>query len=85
MRTATPHDCRFQNDVDAVRAADGKVLRVTRPGYGEGDAHASEAEAATLEVDHEIPNDTNLAGLERWIRFALPGFLGVPGLVQSDE
>ena len=70
-------DCRFQNEADAVRAAGGKVLRITRPGCGGSDSHASEAEAATIEVDYEVTNDDTIDVLRKRLAFALPGLIGV--------
>lgn len=64
-------DVRFQNEADAIRAAGGKVLRVTRPGCGTSDSHASEAEAATMDVDLEIPNDGTLDDLKKALALAL--------------
>lgn len=44
-------DCRFRNEVEAIRAAGGKVVRVVRPGAGLSGAaglHPSEREMAEL-------------------------------------
>ena len=52
-------DCRFPNEVEAVRAAGGWIIRVVRNGAGQGAAgHSSEAQA--FEVDSTIYNDGSI-------------------------
>jgi hypothetical protein len=56
-------DCRFPNEVAAVRKAGGRVVRIVRPGAGlDGDAaaHASEAHVDALDVDLDLPNNGEL-------------------------
>lgn len=52
-------DVRFSNEAAAIRAAGGKVVRITRPGaglQGAAGAHASEAGIPDELVDLELPN-----------------------------
>lgn len=62
-------DVRYLNEIRAVKAAGGKVIRVVRPGAGlQGGAgqHSSETEQAGLpdsEFDATIPNDETLDAL----------------------
>jgi hypothetical protein len=63
-------DVRFRNEIEAVKGAGGRVIRVTRPGAGlQGSAgsHASETEQASIpnsEFDDVIVNDGTLDGLK---------------------
>lgn len=50
-------DLRFPNELDAVRELNGYIIRVTRPGYGSPDAHASEAHYKDFTVDVDLIND----------------------------
>lgn len=47
-------DCRFLNEAKAVSEVGGHIVRIVRPGYGEGDGHASETEMDGIIVDHTI-------------------------------
>lgn len=56
-------DVRFSNEVVAIRAAGGKVVRIVRPGAGlQGAAsqHASETEQDACDVDLTMYNDKDL-------------------------
>ena len=53
-------DPRFPNEVDAIHAIGGKVVRVVRPGYRPVNGHISDTGIANLEVDLEISNDSDL-------------------------
>jgi hypothetical protein len=62
-------DCRFMNEIDAIRRAGGKTIRIVRPGAGLGGAagvHPSEKEMS------EVPDDAfdlvieNTGTLERF-------------------
>lgn len=62
-------DVRFRNEVEAIRAAGGTVLRVVRPGAGLGGdagAHASENELTDSDpfFDFRIVNDGTLVDFE---------------------
>ena len=65
-------DCRFQNEVDMVRALGGKVVKVIRPGLPEDayGAHVSEA-IDGLESDLVLTNDKTLedfyAEVRKWV------------------
>lgn len=50
-------DVRFPNEAEAILAHGGVVLRLSRPGTGEGDGHASEVPLHPMLVTHEICND----------------------------
>jgi hypothetical protein len=47
-------DVRFANEVEAVRNAGGKVVRIIRPNTEPVDNHVSESLTLTLPVDLEI-------------------------------
>lgn len=60
-------DCRFPNEVQAVRDRDGEVWRIERPGTGPINEHISES-ALPLDpdfYDRYIVNDGTLADLRR--------------------
>jgi hypothetical protein len=67
-------DCRFRNEMIAIRAAGGKVLRITRPGAGLSggrELHPSETEQASIpdsEFDHVIQNSGTLEDLRAAVR-----------------
>ncbi len=75
-RTVVP-DVRFQNELDAIRDAGGRMLRVERPGMvaltGAAAAHASEAGALTG-VSCTIVNDGTLDQLHARVLAALQGW-----------
>lgn len=50
-------DVRFDNEAEAIRKLGGKVIRLSRPGAGQGDDHASERPISDHLVDFEIAND----------------------------
>lgn len=50
-------DVRFDNEAEAIRKLGGKVIRLSRPGAGQGDEHASERPISDHLVDFEIAND----------------------------
>ncbi|WP_323162842.1 hypothetical protein [Stenotrophomonas maltophilia] len=50
-------DVRFPNEAEAIRQRGGVVIRVSRPGYGKGDSHASEAPLPGELVDFEVANN----------------------------
>lgn len=54
-------DVRYPNEVDAIHDMFGCVVRVSRPGYGPVNDHASEQE---VEYDHVIENNGTLKDLE---------------------
>jgi hypothetical protein len=66
-------DVRFKNEIAAIKAAGGKVIRIVRPGAGLGGAagiHVSEMEQASIpdsEFDHVIQNTGTLEELRRAI------------------
>lgn len=62
-------DVRFKNEIAAIKAAGGKVVRIVRPGAGLGGSaglHPSEVEQASIpdsEFDYVIQNDGTLEEL----------------------
>ena len=80
-------DVRFRNELDAVRAAGGKVFRIVRPGSGlsgEAALHASEREQAEIpdeDFDEVIQNVGTLDDLRAAITRAAMrhGALGTAG------
>lgn len=56
-------DVRFDNEAEAIRKLGGKVIRLSRPGAGQGDDHASERPISDHLVDFEIANDGTVAQL----------------------
>lgn len=66
-------DVRFRNEVDAIRAAGGKVWRVSREGAGlQGDAakHQSETDLDTIPRDlfaHHVSNNRTLESLYSFV------------------
>lgn len=76
-------DVRYLNEIRAVRASGGKVIRVTRPGAGlTGGAaqHSSETEQAGLadsEFDAVIHNDESLEALQSRVHHLTVNVLGV--------
>lgn len=64
-------DCRFQNEIDAIRARGGVVWRVDRPGVGPANGHVSEHEWTTIEPDAVIVNDGTIRDLRERMREAM--------------
>lgn len=70
-------DVRFRNELAAIRAAGGKVIRVSRPGAGLGGVHgvhSSETEQASIsdqEFDYVIQNTGTLEDLRTEVRRCL--------------
>lgn len=62
--TALIADVRFPNEVDAIRARGGVIVRINRDLPYPQDGHASESAIASLNVDHEIDNCGTLRDLE---------------------
>ena len=65
-RPTVVSDVRFNNEAQAIRAAGGVIVRITRPGAGlVGDvaAHDSEQGVSDYLVDFDIPNNGSRAEL----------------------
>lgn len=60
----TMTDVRFPNEADAIRANNGMVWWVSRPGVGPANDHASENSLADYDFDLVICNDGTLEELE---------------------
>lgn len=56
-------DARFSNEIAAIRAAGGIIVRVDRPGLPDHDRHVSENEWRVSGCDALIENDTTLSVL----------------------
>lgn len=74
-------DVRFKNEIDAIKKANGKVIRVVRPGTKPEtvDMHPSEQEALSIrdyEFDFVIDNSGDLYLLELRAKEALSFFSG---------
>lgn len=73
-------DVRFANELEAIRAAGGFLVRVTRPGSGLGGAaglHASEREQAAIPdsaFDAVLSNDGTIDDLAHKVEEALTSF-----------
>jgi hypothetical protein len=50
-------DCRFVNEADAIRSRGGKMIRITRPGVGPINDHASETSLDNYDFDIYLEND----------------------------
>jgi cytidylate kinase len=70
-------DVRFQNEVDAVRAAGGTVIRIEREGTGPVNEHVSDKGISDLKVDAVIRNNWDKEDLafyvESYYRILLAG------------
>lgn len=51
-------DCRFLNEADAIRNRGGKVIRITRPGIGPANSHASETSLDHYDFDAVVLNNS---------------------------
>ncbi len=61
-------DCRFTNEAEAIKAAGGWVIKVTRPSLGASrDQHASETNVDLVKEDYTIVNDGTLVDLARCV------------------
>jgi hypothetical protein len=74
-------DVRFENEVDAIKTAGGKLIRITRPNAGlSGSAgqHRSETEQTSIpdsEFDGVIVNGGTLTGLELAVTYEIEQWL----------
>jgi hypothetical protein len=59
-------DVRFDNEVECVHRMGGIVVRITRPGVGPVNAHASDA-VDGLPVDYTIDNNGSVEGLHKML------------------
>lgn len=58
-------DVRFTNEEKAVHEAGGRVFRITRPGVGAANKHASELQIDALTIDGVIPNPNGIDLFQR--------------------
>lgn len=56
-------DCRFLNEIEAIRNRGGQIWRVSRLGHGPANGHVSEREWTTEEPDHFVRNDGTIDDL----------------------
>jgi hypothetical protein len=61
-------DTRFPNEAQAIKDADGIIIRVTRPGIGPVNDHPSETGLNQWNFDYEIQNDSSLNELINSVR-----------------
>jgi hypothetical protein len=71
-------DCRFPNEALRVKALNGLIIHIVRPGF-EGDGHTSETPLPDNLVDVTIPNDGSIEQL----RWRLESQLELWGLIQA--
>lgn len=65
-------DCRFPNEADAIKAAGGYLIRVTRPGFDPApDAHESETALDHYPHDVYLDNDSTLECFQRRVQAAV--------------
>lgn len=57
-------DVRFPNEVEAIKAMGGALIRVVRPALVAGDTHISENHITSLKADRQIMNAGDLSRLE---------------------
>lgn len=61
-------DCRFENEVEAIKLRGGVVIGVTRPSVESAGSHASEAMASSAgDGDWSLLNDGSLDKLRTWV------------------
>lgn len=60
-------DVRFLNEANVIKQAEGKLVRVVRPGFL-SDGHASETEQDKIEADYTIVNDGTLEDLRNKLK-----------------
>ncbi len=75
-------DCRFLNEVKAIKEAGGTVVRVLRDGY-EGDEHQSEREMNSIWPDYEL-RAKDVPELTLLVHHTLEK-MGVPKVVEVTE
>jgi hypothetical protein len=56
-------DVRFKNEADAIKAAGGIVIRVSRPGFGPANQHLSETDMDDYPVDYRLNNSADTYAL----------------------
>ncbi len=61
-------DVRFPNEAEAIKARGGKVVRISRPGIGPVNEHASDSALADYPFDHHIYNAGPLSELHDHIK-----------------
>ena len=57
-------DVRFPNEVGAIKALGGTMVRIVRAALVAGDTHVSETFTTSLKADHQLVNDGDLVKLE---------------------
>lgn len=64
-------DCRFPNEVEAIRELGGKLLRIKRDGVGPVNEHVSEVATVEVTPDGWIENNGTLSDLRESAIFAM--------------
>jgi hypothetical protein len=67
-------DTRFTNEADAIRERNGKVFRISRPGYGPVNNHPSETALDTYKFQAHILNNRDIPSLEAKVQELLTWF-----------
>lgn len=63
-------DVRFPNEADSIKARDGVLIRINRPGVGPKNDHASETSLEDYPFDYHFDNDGTLEQLQEAVRSA---------------
>jgi hypothetical protein len=64
-------DTRFPNEAEAIKKADGIIIRIERPGVKPINPHPSETSLDKWDFDYVIVNDGSLADLTKKIKKVL--------------
>jgi hypothetical protein len=67
-------DTRFTNEADAIRERNGKVFRISRPGYGPVNNHPSETALDNYKFQAHILNNRDIPSLEAKVQELLTWF-----------
>jgi hypothetical protein len=57
-------DVRFPNEAERIKKLNGRIIQIVRPGYGEGDAHASEKPLPLDLIDATVSNGAGFQELQ---------------------
>lgn len=61
-------DCRFPNEAQAIKERGGRLWRISRPGVGPANSHASETSLDDWEFDYRLRNNGDLNQLRQLVR-----------------
>jgi hypothetical protein len=57
-------DCRFENEINAIRSLGGQLWKIERPGIGAVNSHISEHSIGNCQFDVVINNDSTIEDLK---------------------